>query len=237
MEDRPVRIGITTSFEAGEQRLRREYVLAVERAGGLPIPVPMAASRATVLAVIALLDGLVMTGGPAVTQGIVGELPDDIDETDPVRRDTDRWALEAAAAARIPVLGICYGMQLPNALAGGSIYADVERQRGAGVHSEKRGGSDHAVRIEPGTHLRELLATDVITVNTRHIQAVAEPGSGMRVAARADDGVIEAVESTDGRFIGVQFHPERMGPAGDPLFTDLIRRAYARREQSAPIGA
>lgn len=225
MPTRP-RIGITTSLNDGEQRLDRRYVLAVERAGGLPVVVPMLETEAATSAFAALLDGLIVTGGPAITDGLVGTLPEEIDETAAERLASDRRMLAHFRASARPVLGICYGMQLANALAGGTIYADVERQlAGSGGHSEKRGAADHPVLVEPGTHLHRILGRDGFSVNTRHLQAVERVGEGLRVAARAPDGVIEAVESDDGRFVGVQFHPERMGDTMAPLFRHHVRQA------------
>lgn len=232
MRPRP-HIGITTSFNEGEQRLDRRYVLAVERAGGLPFVVPMVESTEAADAFSALLDGLVITGGPAITDGLIGTLPDDIEETDPVRLTSDTYMLSAFRAAHRPVLGICYGMQLANATAGGTLYADVQTQRdGSAAHSQKRGASDHAVTVEPGTHLHRVLHRDQFTVNTRHIQAIDAPGRGFRVAARAPDGVVEAVESEDGVVLGVQWHPERMGEEMAPLFHHLVEMARAQR---APV--
>ena len=223
-----VRIGITTSFEDGEQRLHHTYVQAVERAGGLPVIVPMLDAGTEAFA--EMLDGLVLTGGPAVTDRLIGTLPPDLDETDPVRARADRRVLAAVVKARKPVLGICYGMQLLNAVGGGSIFADVERQvNGASVHSSGRGADVHPVRLVEGSHLRAALGVDTLVVNTRHVQAVAEVGRGFTVAATAPDGVIEAIESADGRMIGVQFHPERMGEAMQPLFRRLVDQARKRR--------
>ncbi len=223
-----VRIGITTSFEDGEQRLHHTYVQAVERAGGLPVIVPMLDAGTEAFA--DLLDGLVLTGGPAVTDRLIGTLPPDLDEADPVRARADRCLLAAFAKARKPVLGICYGMQLLNAVSGGSIFADVERQvNGASVHSSTRGADVHPVRLVEGSHLRDTLGTDTLVVNTRHIQAVAEVGDGFSVSATSPDGVIEAIESADGLMIGVQFHPERMGETMQPLFRRLVDQARKRR--------
>ena len=223
------RIGITTSLNDGEQRLDRRYILAVERAGGLPLIVPMLDDEATADTFADLLDGLVVTGGPAITDSLTGPLPPEIDTTDPVRLASDRRILHRFLERRRPVLGICYGMQLGNALLGGSIYGDVEAEReGAHVHSQMRGGTEHVVHVAAETHLCRILGTDHVVVNTRHLQAVATPGSGLRIAATATDGVIEALESLDGQFIGVQFHPERMGREMEPLFRHLVEGA--RRE-------
>jgi putative glutamine amidotransferase len=233
--DRP-RIGVTTSLNptdsgAREQRLDLAYVRAVERAGGLPLIVPMLATDEAAEAFAALLDGLVVTGGPAVTDGLVGELPDDIDETDPDRVASDVRVLRAFLDARRPTLGICYGMQLASALRGGTIYADVERQvEGTATHSRGRGGTVHPARLVGGSRLRQIVGRDEIEINTRHVQAVAEPGDGLVVSARAPDGTIEAVESTDGTFLGLQFHPEAMEPPLDSVFEDLVARARAARQ-------
>ncbi len=228
--DVTIRIGITTSLEEQEQRLDHSYVRAVEQAGGLPLIVPMLDGDVATSAFAALLDGLVLTGGPAVTEGLIGVLPDDISETDPVRLRSDRRMLAAFLAVRKPVLGICYGMQLLNAHAGGTIYADVQRQQaGALVHSGKRGATTHPIRLAEGSHLHALLKTEAIAVNTRHIQAVAALGAGFRVAATAPDGVVEAIENEDGTLLGVQFHPERMGEAMLPLFRHLVEKARRRR--------
>jgi putative glutamine amidotransferase len=78
--------------------------------------------------------------------------------------------------------------------------------------------------------LRQIVGRDEIEINTRHVQAVAEPGDGLVVSARAPDGTIEAVESTDGTFLGLQFHPEAMEPPLDSVFEDLVARARAARQ-------
>lgn len=236
--DRP-RIGVTTSLNVNErgvseQRVDLAYVRAVERAGGLPLVVPMLQTDGAADAFAALLDGLVVTGGPAVTLGMVGERPADLAETDPERTASDTRLLGAALDARLPTLGICYGMQLASALRGGTIWADAERDRpDTAVHSSKRGGADHTVEVADGTHLRRAVGPGPVHVGARHIQALRDVGAGLVVSAVAPDGVVEAVETPDGAFVGVQFHPEALSPPLDALFADLVERARAARDQTA----
>ena len=236
------RIGVTTSVAPDlstdghplRQELDLRYVRAVEAAGGLPLPVPVLTSDEAARDFAALLDGLVVVGGPAVERGMVGERPGDLDPTDPARTASDERLLGVflrEGEAR-PVLGICYGMQLACALRGGHLWADVQAQQTATlVHSGGRGGVPHPVRTEPGSVAASLFG-DQFESNTHHVQAVdaERPGDGLAVSGRAPDGVAEIVESTDGRFVGVQFHPERMAEIGAAAFRWLVGRAASARD-------
>lgn len=222
------RIGITTSYSDGEQRLTLAYVRAVEVAGGLPLPVPMVESAEALGAFADLLDGLVVTGGPGITDGLVGTLPDDLPAVEARRAEADAALLDRVLARGLPVLGICYGMQLLNARAGGTLYADVEAQvAGVVVHSSTRGGPPHGLTVEAGSVLYACVGGGPHTVNTRHTQALAAVGEGYRATAYAPDGVIEAIENQDGSIVGVQFHPERADHGMPALFEHLVERARA----------
>jgi len=165
------------------------------------------------------------------------------DPVDPRQLAFDRALLAAALAREIPVLGICYGMQLLALHAGARLHLHLPRDLPrAGPHrAPGREDERHGLRVEPGTRLAALLGTGDTEVNSSHHQAVSDPGA-WRVAARAPDGVIEAVEPpgvASGFFcLGVQWHPERMDPAHrGALFGALVEAAGRRRGSAGSAGA
>ena len=229
---RPV-IGITTSVETSEsgdsrQVVSRAYVRAVERAGGCPVILPMVEHRDALAPVLDRIDGLIITGGPGITEGLVGVLPEDLPPVDATRARTDAWVFHGARERGLPMLGICYGMQFINAQFDGAIYGDLQAQLGKCAHSPKRSRERpvrHHVRTRADTWLARMTGRpgDPVEVNSSHIQAIEGPGVGLRVNAVSEDGVIEGIETKDGRIVGVQFHPEALpGTVWDRIFEHLV---------------
>jgi putative glutamine amidotransferase len=207
----------TTSRSAAPEPaivLTGRYARAVERAGAVPLVLPIASSRAAVRRAIDHLDGIIVSGGDFdIHPKFYGEKP--IRALGCVKEERTEFELgliSLALARDMPLLGICGGAQAINVALGGSLYQDiaadfcgaVEHQRGA---LKDRGG--HKVEIPSGTKLRRIVGRSTIEVNTTHHQAVKQTGKGLIVDATAEDGVIEGIESEEHSFVlGVQWHPE-----------------------------
>jgi putative glutamine amidotransferase len=200
-----------------------QYAVAVELAGGAPVLLPPSAP-ALAPAVVARLDGLVISGGADVDPATYGAQPHE--RTAGWRPDRDAWELallDAADARGIPVLGICRGMQVMAVHAGGTLDQHTPELVGDDRHSP--GGDvfgDVEVQTVEGSRLRELIG-DRHSVGCHHHQSVRSH-PGFDEAAFAADGTLEAMERRDGPFrIAVQWHPETREDAG--LFRGLVAAA------------
>lgn len=234
MSTTPV-IGIEVDLEATPRGRRyakcyETYFDAVSSAGGAPVLIPPS-PEAALVRVLEGVDGLVVPGGDDIAAEEWGETQRPCPRF--VAVDARRLAygkrLVALALERgLPLLGVCYGAQLLNLAAAGTMVQDIADERPDAM--DHREGA-HELTVTPGTLLARLLGAGPIVVNTRHHQANREPGRGLVVSALAPDGVVEAVEGADpARFVlGVQWHPEDQGPAGAPLFAGLVEAARARR--------
>ena len=229
-------IGITTylvpaSFGAWEVEsalVPADYVRAVERAGGRPLLVPP--STDGVEETLDAVDGLIFSGGSDLDPDLYGQ--DAHPETTGVARERDdaELALLRAALERdLPVLAICRGSQVLNVALGGDLVQHLPDVVGDEKHKHTPGVfADHEVTLERESRLEHLLG-DRAPVKSHHHQGFGRLGDGLRVAAHADDGAVEAVEDPTRRFaLGVLWHPE----AGEDwkLFEALVDEARGYRE-------
>jgi putative glutamine amidotransferase len=213
-----------------------DYSEAILDAGGAPVIIPAAQDRKSLDRILSAVQGLILSGGPDVHPRRYGEEPmaglAEVDET------LDRMELMAAGLAvenNLPVLGICRGIQVLNVALGGTLYQDIASQVPKSIcHTPKadKAVNTHTVRIEAGSRLHKLFGQREIWVNGKHHQSVKDVAPGVVVAARARDGVIEAVELPGRRFvIGVQWHPEgtwREDPNSNRLFQAFVRASVKK---------
>jgi putative glutamine amidotransferase len=267
-QDRP-RVGVPyrTSAEeaAGNNTKHAEYCDAVRKAGGEPVAISLQLGGAELKKLTHTLDAYVLPGSPAdLDPALYGAARSPkCDDADPARERTDYTLLEDAFVNVKPVLAICYGAQILNVRLGGTLYQDIESELpGSLTHTKDgiaKGAPDpvHDAVIVPGGELAQIAASNGLEqsgdgfwarVNTSHHQSIKEIGHGLRVAARAPDGVIEAVEHEPHKHwvMGVQWHPERPTheKMGDALSEDLfrsfmqaVRAATAARTSSAGTAA
>ena len=233
-------IALNGLLETGERpalRLVNRYAEAVLRGGGIPVAIPPVGGPRDLRRLLAAVDGLVLTGGADFDLERLGLGPTHpaANRTPAEKQDFDVELCRAAIEADLPVLGICYGMQLMALLGGGRLYQHLPEDRpGCRQHSD---GVVHAVTLERGTKLANLLGVEHLDVVSRHHQAVRQVSPPWRVCARDDQDLIEAVEREDRSFaLGVQWHPE-LSPEGSPhdrLFRALVHAALARAQRRAP---
>ncbi|HTD50853.1 MAG TPA: gamma-glutamyl-gamma-aminobutyrate hydrolase family protein, partial [Acidimicrobiia bacterium] len=206
----------------------RGYLNAVARAGALPVLIdPVGDPRG----VLDRVDALVLTGGPDLDPKRYGQAAHP--RTYGVDADIDdfEYALVHDALTReLPTLAICRGFQVLNVALGGTLYQHIPDDPGVEPHGrpgEPNSGRTQLVTIDPGTRLAKVMGTTRPVVTCHHHQAVAELGDGLRVVARADDGIIEGLELEPDRgwLLAVQWHPEDTAasdPAQQHLFDALV---------------
>ncbi len=191
------------------------YMEGIREAGGLPIILPLKAEESEIEQLCEMCDGFLFTGGHDVNPSLYGEekhahcgLPNP--DRDALEKEVFRIAVEEDK----PVFGICRGIQLINALCGGTLYQDLPSEYQGSVPIEHHmtppyDVACHRVEILPDTPLHKLLGVTTLAVNSYHHQAVKDLAKSLKPMAVSEDGLIEAVYMPDKKFVqAVQWHPE-----------------------------
>jgi len=219
------------------------YLKAVLDQAAVPVVLPVTDDKRRIKAMFERLDGFVLAGGNFdVPPEFYGEKKKSwLGDLKPERSRFELYLLQEAIRKDVPVLGICGGLQIINVAFGGTLYQDILKERPDSDDHEqgdRKTGTAHEVEVERGTFFHGIVSKGKkknikIGVNSTHHQAVKDLGKGVRVCGRADDGIVEAIESERHSFIlGVQWHPELLYPERPEqaaIFRSLIRAARSQK--------
>ena len=216
--------------------INQSYVRALVAAGCAPVMIPLLDDDDRLRAIYERLDGIVLPGGADVAPQAYGEEPiPDLNVVEAPRDRTELMLARWAFADDLPVLGICRGQQVLNVALSGSLWQDLRHRGVTSVeHSDADGRARtalmHRVRLDPDSRLAQLIDETEIQVNSLHHQAIKTIAPQLRVTGKSDDGVIEAIESPDRRFlIAVQWHPEEID---DLPWVRRLFQGFARAAQT-----
>ena len=200
------------------------YETALRLAGGTPVSGYCPATAP-------LYDGLLLAGGGDVDPALIGEENQGSYDIDRKRDEAEFALIEAYLKAKRPVLGICRGHQLVNIALGGHLLQDLGPTRLL-FHKKAphEGGGDawHRVATMEGSRMEELFGSATM-VNSAHHQVIDVPGDGMVTTAWTESGIMEVTEHIGRPVFTVQFHPERMGEDGLPIFRWLVGACMEQR--------
>jgi putative glutamine amidotransferase len=244
-------IGVTTGREKSQRFfglalyiMNQTYVRTLENLGALPVMIPLNMSEATLYGIFAHLDGLFLPGGEDIDPAnyatdrhpLLGATDKERDRTELLMT---RWAL----ATGMPVLGVCRGVQMINVACGGTLTQDLHSEQPTLAKHDyfppsfERYRISHRIDIEADSLLARAMG-QVHEVNSMHHQAIERVGYGLRVVARADDGLPEALEAPALPFVvGVQWHPEELAKTDQTsanLFYDFARAAAGDWRSQVP---
>ena len=247
---RPI-IGITGNIEGNDVLIRNPYCQQVIKAGGAPVIIPPTEDPETIINILDSIDGIIFSGGSDFNPLWSGDEPSP--HLGHINRKRDHFELLTSLLSRnrqIPTLGICRGMQCIAIASGGKVAQDIEESRKLAAKSLLSDGEvvrlikhsqdadreeyTHSIDIDPNSILYSIYKTKKLFVNSFHHQAVSYIGPKLKITAKASDGVIEALESTEFKpFLAVQWHPEWLGEDGVKLFEWLTSQAQEYAQAKA----
>ncbi|ERI95041.1 peptidase C26 [Clostridiales bacterium oral taxon 876 str. F0540] len=225
---------IENDIFAGAERsyVNNDYIKAVHIAGGVPVIIPPLLDDEIIEKQISMLNGIIISGGYDVNPLRYGDEPrEKLGFIHPLVDDFTIKAIKIAVNFNKPILGICKGAQILNVAYGGSLYQDLSYMPGCYIkHSQnaKAHIATHLIEVDKESKLFEIIG-DNTYVNSFHHQVIKDIADEFRVAARAKDGAVEAIEMKDKEFVvAVQWHPEMMAATNETmkkLFKRLIKEA------------
>ncbi len=252
MTHRPL-IGVTMGREKSQRFfglslfiMNQTYVRTLEQLGALPVMIPLHMTEATLHGIFDRLDGLFLPGGEDIDPANYGaERHDLLGATDKERDRTELLLTHWAVERGMPVLGVCRGVQMINVACGGTLTQDLHSERPELVKHDyfppsfERFRISHPIDIEADSRLAHAMG-QVHEVNSMHHQGIDRVGYGLRVVARADDGLPEALEAPALPYVvGVQWHPEELAKTDQTsanLFYDFVKAAAGPWRSQAPEG-
>ena len=231
-------IGLSCTLDGGRYSVPKDYIGSVRAAGGYPFVIPLPQSEDEAEKLLMPCSGLLLTGGVDADPSLYGEYRQYEEVSVCPPRDKGEYALiSAAVKLRIPILGICRGIQMINVYFGGTLYQDIPFQ----IRNLPGGGNPHrqTESFPAGGHTvtfeKELwpVSKKTIRVNSYHHQAIKQLAPGFQVLARDDtDGLVEAICSpgTPSRplIMAVQWHPElirHLDQDHDAIFRFFVDKA------------
>lgn len=215
--------------------LARTYSEAVEAAGGIPVHLSLIPKAEYVETILGKLDGVLLPGSASDVDPLrYGREPHRrLGAVHPLRDETDALVLSEVERCGMPLLAICFGLQIWNVHRGGTLIQDIESELPDAIRHEQgapRGRRSHRVRLLAESALARLADGESALVNSHHHQAIETVGDGLRATAWTADGLIEALEDQrTGRWaLGVQWHPEiewEQDAFSENLFKSFIEAA------------
>jgi len=213
-------IGLTSSLTRNNSgatvcQVGQAYVTAIQKAGGIPVMIPLGSGTDSLKALLLRLDGLLFTGGGDIDpQHFNGEPHAKVYGISPERDALEFFLIEAALVAGKPLLAICRGIQVLNVACGGSLYTHIQDQIEQSLKHDwfpkfPRDKLAHTVSLVCESKLQEIFGDADIRVNSLHHQGISQVGQGLKATAFAPDGLVEGLEVEGADFaLGVQWHPE-----------------------------